>query len=143
MKKSVVIILLVAIFASFCLLASGCSANNGTANTPKEETIVGTWKCTVDVAPMLFDSVFSELEELSDYLELDSFDITLILSFNQDNTYSISTDEEAYKKTAEETVKIFTNAMIAYLEDYLEASNTGLTLEDYEEELRGALKNGK
>jgi len=92
------------------------------------EMILGTWKADLDIADEIKNSITpEELEEINEIFSLDTFNITLLITFNDDGTYSMAVDEASVQVTVDEMMK----GMEEYIVDTFDAelAESGLTLD--------------
>ena len=130
-KRQVICIL--AVLTAVIMLA-GCSIPVGIFDAGDKNEFLGTWTAIGDVVESINEGVREGLagngEELTDYLEISSFEVTLVFTFNKDNTYSVSVDKDALKTTVENTKDEIKDGALAFLEDTLEKSGSDMTVED-------------
>ena len=107
------------------LLLSGCSLVTGLLQSAKKPTekeqILGTWETTLDLSDMLNEEIAGADQALAKYFDLD-FSITLIMTFNEDNTCSLKADRDAFEDTMDDLMKQMEDSLIKYLEDILKAA---------------------
>ena len=121
LKKAVVLLLVAAVM----VVMAGCSDN---------KKLVGTWNGTVDCKESFMSSLSTAVADdngLLDYFELDKFDVTLIVTFSDDDTFKLEVDKDKYAESMDGVKQSLGAAMRAYFEDELtkSAEEEGLTLE--------------
>lgn len=140
MKKSVAIVLCLALVFSMCLC--GCS------NEKKQ--VLGTWTTTIELADQINEGIVGSDSEAAEYLTIDSFKLILNMTFHEDDTYSMKYDEAAATAEVDRIVDLVTDGMLKYLVDALaelgmelteeEALEmTGITREDLQAQFAGEL----
>ena len=130
MKKTVFLTLCALLLA---VLLAGCgSAGSETpaeAPEPAEEGIAGAWTAEVDMADTLNETL-AEAEEISKYLNLDSFSLQLLLNFGEDGTYSMHCDPESAKAALDGLKEQMKGALTGYLEEIAKESGLNLSAEE-------------
>ena len=140
MKKSVAIVLCLALVFSMCLC--GCS------NEKKQ--VLGTWTTTIELADQINEGIVGSDSEAAEYLTIDSFKLILNMTFHENDTYSMKYDEAAATAEVDRIVDLVTDGMLKYLVDALaelgmelteeEALEmTGITREDLQAQFAGEL----
>lgn len=108
MKKQFSIVLCIAMIFTMLVTLSGCGAK-------ESEKFVGTWETDIDMTQAINEG-FAEDAETADYLKVDSFKISMVFAFNEDGTYKIDINEEAFNNAYNGLVQSFRDGMKAYLE---------------------------
>ena len=140
MKKSVAIVLCLALVFSMCL----CGCSN------EKNQVLGTWTTTIELADQINEGIVGSDSEAAEYLTIDSFKLILNMVFNEDDTYSLKYDEAAAAAEVEKVVNQVTDGTLQYLvatwgELGLEVTEeeamelTGITREDLQAQFAGEL----
>ena len=116
MKKRIALLLSFVLVLSLALCACGGSKKE----TPT--TIVGTWKTDIDMTDML--NAEMEAAGMGEFIKLDSFELVLLMTFNEDGTGSMTVDEKALEKSMEDLA----DSMSKGMEDYF--ASMGLNLDE-------------
>lgn len=134
MKKNLFKLLTMLMALCLILCACGSASNEGEEKelTP-EEMIVGTWKGTVDCGDFLTDSFMEGLgdEEVGSYFDFSGIGFDLVLTFEEDGTFTLEVDEASAEKLGEDVVDVITNGFHDYIEDLLASELGGQSLDDY------------
>lgn len=105
MKKSVAIVLCLALVFSLCLC--GCGS--------EKKQVLGTWTTTIELADQINEGIAGSDPEAAEYLTIDSFKLILNMVFNEDDTYSLKYDEAAAAAEVEKVVNQVTDGTLQYL----------------------------
>lgn len=149
LKRNIVSILMV-VSMSFALF--GCSSSGDNNSIRDKEKFVGTWETTVDMTDyankLLQQGIDQDSTNITEYINIDKYEVTLLYTFNDNETYSISADKDRLKQSFEAIKSDFKNGAIAYFEDILAANGidksvdemlelSGVSLDDYINETFG------
>lgn len=102
MKKMTASLMCILLVFSMALTMSGCGND--------EKKILGTWESKVDCSEWFMKrfteglEAGNEGEKMAKYFQIDSFEMTLYLTFNEDGTYAMGVREETVR-TAMEGIK--------------------------------------
>lgn len=135
MKKRIAVLLCLVMVFSMCL----CACSN------EKDAILGSWKGSMDMTSMVNDEVAAGDPEMAQYLKLDKFEMTFVMTFNEDDTFSMVLDEAALEAeidaVADQIVQGTMDYMVAMLaEEGLEMTAeeimamSGITVEDLKAE---------
>lgn len=134
MKKTLFLTLCALLLAA---LLAGCGSVGGEtapeAPEPAEQGIAGAWTAEVDMADTLNETL-AEAEEISKYLNLDSFSLQLLLNFGEDGTYSMHCDPESAKAALDGLKEQMKGALTGYLEEIAKESGLDLSAEELMEQ---------
>ncbi|MBO5495606.1 MAG: hypothetical protein J5964_07795 [Eubacterium sp.] len=136
-KKRTTPLIIVAVLLVIAII-SGVSSS---LSKGPEKKFYGEWTSKIDVT----DSFMQGADEVEKYIKGVTFDLTLNYTFNEDGTYTLVVDREAYEETIENMYPTLATGMLAYVRDqysYLSAytdeeiietieENTGESYEDY------------
>lgn len=85
MKKNMAKLLSVMLVLVMLLALTGCSGD--------QEKLVGTWEAELDMASV-FNESMGDAEE-AEFLAVDSFSFKMVLTFTEEDTYTMSADEDS------------------------------------------------
>ena len=109
-------------------------ASCGVPGSGDKEEFLGTWMATADLVESINESLsegFGGVDEgLVEYFKISSFEVTLVYTFNKDDTYSIRVDEDSLKAAIEHTKDEVKDGAVAYLEDVIAQSELDMTVEE-------------
>lgn len=129
MKKNISIVLtIMMLIASFTIL-SGCGEKN---------RFIGNWSATIDMTDMIHE-IFSDEPEMEEYVKFDDFEVTMLLTFNEDGTYKMALDEEAFHTSLEELKKSFKDGMKDYVIAMTKEQGIEVSTEDMNDMLDGLI----
>lgn len=118
MKRSILKTLCIVMMFAVLLTMGGCASD--------EERIIGTWKAEVDCKDWFMESFMEgsdsdeETKKIAEYIKIDSFKMTLVMTFNEDGTYSMGADPETVIKAMEGIKEDVRQGMENYLSDMFE-----------------------
>ena len=115
MKKYIALLLCLVLTLSLC------------ACGPKEN-LVGTWKTSVNMAEML-NTAMAEAG-MGDYVQVESFELPIIMELREDGTASLSVDAEGMAATADKLVEDMIPGLEKFLVDSVAAAGVELSLEE-------------
>ena len=122
MRKQMSLLLCLLLAVSMLVGLTGCSSD--------KDALIGTWNGEADLTDVINES-FAADEELSRYVQVDSFKLPMVLVFNQDGTYSLGVDKTAVQAEIESLKTDVSDGLTAYLEDVIkEQGLTGVTVDD-------------
>ena len=120
MKKRIALLLSFVLVLSLALCACG--------GGEKKETLVGTWNATIDIAEVYNAEIAASGDEtMAEYLSVDSFAIPLVMTFNEDGTYSLTVDKEGMDATMNGLLEDMKVGLEKYFNDYF--SSMGLEID--------------
>lgn len=125
-KQAICIFLMLALV---CTLA-GCDV----PDDGDKDAFLGTWNATANLVESINESLtegFGGVDEgLVEYFKISSFEVTLVYTFNKDNTYSIRVDEDSLRAAIEQTKEEVKDGALAYLEDVIAQNELDMTVEE-------------
>lgn len=120
--KRILSLALVAIVLLSCF--AGCSKES--------DALIGTWEGKVNYAEYFNQGLQSVAGEgLAEYWAVEEFAITLILTFREDGTYSMTVDREKLNDTINALKKKLTRGLRDFMEDLIEASESDMTVDEF------------
>ncbi len=102
----------------------------------KVDPLIGSWTGEIDDASrinQLLEDAYGE--EMAQYWNIDTFPITVTMTFREDGTYSQSVDKEQLASTMEQLKQVLNSGLTAFLEDLIAASNTETTVDELMQQL--------
>lgn len=118
MKKRIALLLSFVLVLSLALCA--CGGDKGGSET--KTTIVGTWETDIDMTDMLNEQMVAA--GVGDFITISSFNLTLIMEFNENGTGALRMDEKALEKSFEGLADDMAKGMKSYF------SSMGLDLDE-------------
>ena len=126
MKRQAVCIL--AVLALIFTLA-GCSASGS-----DKKAFLGTWKVTVDLTDLINEDLQKGYagvdEEWVDHFQFSDVDVTLVYTFNKDDTYSIRLDQDVLNATVDHMKDEFKDVAVMIIESSIAKSGRDMTVEE-------------
>ena len=120
MKKRIALLLSFVLVLSLALCACG--------GGEKKETLIGTWNATIDIAEVYNAEIAASGDEaMAEYLSVDSFAIPLVMTFNEDGTYSLTVDKEGMDAAMNGLIEDMKVGLEKYFNDYF--SSMGLEID--------------
>lgn len=116
MKKRIVSVVLM---LAMLLALTACGSGD-------QDKLVGKWECEMDLAEQINAEMGLD-EEMAEYLNFDSFELTVYMEFNKDGTYSMYADKDALTATMDVVLQDFAAGMEKYLEDMI-LEQTGMEM---------------
>lgn len=99
-------------------------------NDPKED-LVGAWSGQVDVMDQVVEGIRVTAPEIADELELENFYIPLEMEFRDDNTYTMTVDQEKLDESMDALIQKTVDATLVYLEQELKDQGiTNMTVDE-------------
>ena len=120
LKRNVVSILMV---VSMAFVLFGCGSSGD------KEGFLGTWESTVDMADFINEEIQKEDADIIEYLNIDKFEITFLFTFNDDETFSISADEDSIQNSFEAVKTDLKGKVTEYLEYIIAEQDYGISLD--------------
>ena len=120
MKKilsfSLALLLLVLTFA-------GCSKET--------DALIGTWAGEVNYASYFNEGLSSTAgSDLAAYWKVDEFKLTIVMTFREDGTYSMTVDKEKLNASIEQLKQTLSAGLTHYMQDLIDASGMETTVEE-------------
>lgn len=107
------------------LALTACSSSD-----PKEK-LVGTWSGQVDVMDQVVEGMRVTAPEIADELELENFYIPLEIEFREDDTYTLTVDQEKLDESMDALIQKAVDATMVYMEQMLkEQGITDMTVDE-------------
>lgn len=122
MKKNLTKIMSIILVLVMVVALSGC------AN--EKDAVLGTWKAEVDLADYINEGMASEDEEMAEYLAISSFKLTMVLTFEEDDTYSMSLDEADLDDAMEQLKEDFRAGLERYMQDMIDEMELDMTIDE-------------
>lgn len=119
MKKRIALLLSFVLVLSLALCACGES---------KPATVVGTWKTDINMADLFNQEM--EAAGMGDYINIESFNLPLVMEFKEDGTGSMSVDQDAMVDTVDKLAEDLTAGLEAYFTEYFESMGLEIDLEE-------------
>ena len=96
-----------------------------------KEALVGTWSAQVDVMEQVVEGMRLTAPEIADEREMESFNIPLVMEFREDDTYTLSVNQEQLDQSLDELMQKAADATMAYMEQtFKEQGITNLTVDE-------------
>ena len=127
MKKVLSLSLVLMLVLSLLVSLTACDNNGGDKGKKEDKVdpIVGTWEAKIDMA----DGLNENLGEMSEFFDIDEFEVTFTIEFQEDGDYEIDADDKEYKAALKSID--FKKGMTKYLEALLEAEGVDMSVEEY------------
>lgn len=128
MRKSAAFLVSLSLLCAILLACSGCGGDKD------KEALVGTWETTLDLTDMMNDEMKAGLgndDELMSYFTISDFSVTLTLTFQDDDSYTLSADEASMEKSVDHVLETFRNGFTQYLEDMIAQEYPDMTLDEF------------
>lgn len=107
------------------LALTACSSSD-----PKEK-LVGTWSGQVDVMEQVVERMRLTAPEIADELGMENFYIPLEMEFREDDTYTLTVDQEKLDQSVDELIQKAVDATLVYMEQMLkEQGITDMTVDE-------------
>ena len=107
------------------LALTACSSSD-----PKEK-LVGTWSGQVDVMEQVVERMRLTAPEIADELGMENFYIPLEMEFREDDTYTLTVDQEKLDQSVDELIQKAVDATMVYMEQMLkEQGITDMTVDE-------------
>ena len=99
-------------------------------NDPKED-LVGAWSGQVDMMDQVVEGMNLTAPEIAQELEMEAFNLTLEMEFRDDNTYTMTVDQDKLDESIEELIQKTVDATLDYLEQELKDQGiTNMTVDE-------------
>lgn len=99
-------------------------------NLNGDSKLIGTWQGEVDLAPAINKGMADSDAEVAQSLQVDEFKLTLVFTFNDDNTYSTGVTEESVAAAKQHLAELFSVTLRAYLEKSLKDAGVDMSVDD-------------
>lgn len=111
------------LLAAVCMLSvlAACGSNEASK-------FYGTWQSTIDMSDIISEGWDDDIKE---YVEISDFNLTILFTFNEDGTYSITVDESLLQESFDQLKDQFAVGMEAYLTDYIDEMGLGMSLDEF------------
>lgn len=119
MKKRIALLLSFVLVLSLAL----CACGGG-----KKDTIVGTWKTNIDLAEAFNEEMAAS--GMGDYINIESFNLPLVMEFKADGTGSMTVDQEAMTETVDKLAADLTAGLEAYFTEYFASMGLEIDLDE-------------
>ena len=119
MKKRIALLLSFVLVLSLAL----CACGGG-----KKDTIVGTWKANIDLAEAFNEEMAAA--GMGDFINLESFALPLVMTFNEDGTGSMTVDQAAMTETIDKLAADLTAGLEAYFTEYFASMGLEIDLDE-------------
>lgn len=120
MKKRIAILLCFVLVFSLCL----CACSN------EKDALMGSWKGTMDMAEMVNAGMAESDPDAAEFMKLDTFNMTFIMTFNEDDTYSLVVDEDALKAEIDAVADQMVQGVLDYMVAMLAEEGMEMTAEE-------------
>lgn len=122
MKKNLTKLVSILMVLVMMVGLSGCS--NG------KNAVLGSWKASMNLAEYLNQGIAQEDATAAEYLSVDSFYLTMVLTFKEDNTYTITLDENSVDAAVEQLKIDIRGGMEKYLVDMMAQMGVVMTIDE-------------
>ena len=119
MKKRIALLLSFVLVLSLAL----CACGGG-----KKATIVGTWKTNIDLAEAFNEEMAAA--GMGDFINIESFNLPLVMTFNEDGTGSMTVDQAAMTETIDKLAADLTAGLEAYFTEYFASMGIEMDLDE-------------
>ena len=119
MKKRIALLLSFVLVLSLALCACGGE---------KKATLVGTWKANVELAEAFNEEMAAA--GMGDFINLESFALPLVMTFNEDGTGSMTIDQDAMNANIDKLAADLTAGLEAYFTEYFASMGIEMDLDE-------------
>lgn len=119
MKKRIALLLSFVLVLSLALCACG---------EKKEPTVVGTWKADINLAEAFNEEMAAS--GMGEYINIESFNLPLILELKEDGTGSMSVDQAAMTETVDKLAADLTTGLEAYFTEQFASMGMEVDLDE-------------
>lgn len=121
MKRTICLVLVTILILSSL---AGCAKDS--------DALIGTWEGEVNYAGYFNQGLQSVAgEALAEYWTVENFPITLILTFREDGTYSMTVDRDKLNHTIVDLKKKLTKGLRDFIQDLIDASESDMSVDDF------------
>lgn len=97
----------------------------------QQESLVGSWTGQVDMMDQVVEGMNLTAPEIAQELEMEAFNLTLEMEFRDDNTYTMTVDQDKLDESIEELIQKTVDATLAHLEQELKDQGiTNITVDE-------------
>ena len=114
-KKLAVVLCLVMVFM---LALTGCGESS---------KFVGKWEATIDITEYLKADMDDEMLE---YIDIDNFELVLVMEFNKDGTYERTIDEDALADSLDDFKASIKKGLTKYFEAVIDDQGLDMTVDE-------------
>lgn len=122
MKKNLTKLVSILMVLVMMVGLSGCSN--------EKNAVLGSWKASMNLAEYLNQGIAQEDATAAEYLSVDSFYLTMVLTFKEDNTYTITLDENSVDAAVEQLKTDIRGGMERYLVDMMAQMGVVMTIDE-------------
>lgn len=126
LRKSAALFVCLSLMSALLLACSGCGGGD-------KKALIGDWQATIDLTDMINDEMAAGLrndQDMLKYFTVQKFTLDLTLSFKDDNTYSMTVDEDALDKEIDDIIESFKAGTTQYFEDMIAAEGLDVSVEE-------------
>lgn len=110
---------------SVLVVLSGC----GGSGDSDREKFIGRWKYTLDMTDDVNEVISQGAGDAAEYINIKSFEIDVLFTFNDDGTYYAAADEDSYKIATDNLKNDMIDSMTRYLEDIIAGMGVSETVD--------------
>lgn len=121
MKKTITTVLAVVMVFAMMTMFTGCGNDNS--------TLIGTWKADVNLASTVNKNL-GDLGEMAEYLTLENFNVTMVLTFKSDDTFHMTIDEASVETAFSGLMEDLEAGVMRMMEDELAELGLDMTVEE-------------
>ena len=128
MRKSAAFLVSLSLLCAILLACSGCAGNKD------KEALIGTWETTLDLTSMMNDEMKAGLgndEELMSYFTISNFTVTLTISFQDDDSYTLAADAASMEKSVDNMIASLQDGFSKYVEDMVAQQYPDMTMDEF------------
>lgn len=97
----------------------------------QQESLVGSWTGQVDMMDQVVEGMNLTAPEIAQELEMEAFNLTLEMEFRDDNTYTMTVDQDKLDESIEELIQKTVDATLDHLEQELKDQGiTNITVDE-------------
>lgn len=113
----------VVLVLTMVMMLGGCGAS-------QKDALLGTWEATLDLTEMMNEEMQMD-EEMAEYITVSDFSLKMVMTFNEDDTYSMNIDKASVEAAMESMMGDLEAGMTKYFEDMLtEMGMTDVSVDD-------------
>ncbi len=103
----------------------------GNGGDDLKKDLVGSWSGQVDVMDQVVEGMRTSAPEIADELEMENFYIPLEIEFRDDDTFSMTVNQEKMDQSMDELIQKTVDATLAYMEQMLKDQGvTDMTVDE-------------
>lgn len=123
MKRILSLSLAVLMLTAIVLTMSGCSKET--------DALIGTWTGEINYAGYFNQGITASAgEALAEYWKVEEFNLTIVMTFREDGTYSMTVDEEKLNTSLTELKQVLNTGLQNYMQDLIDASQIDTTVDE-------------